>query len=535
LRQEDEDMSEIDYWKDQVVRARITRREFLERAAALGVSTALATRMLAKAGIGAEPKPGGKFRVGTGHGSTTDSLDPGTWENAFTVDIGVGLIGAELVAIDQKNNVVPALAESFEPSDDAKSWRYKLRKGVTFHNGKSLISHDVVATYNYHRGEGSKSAVKSALSTIVDVKADGPDTVIFTLSEGSADFHYISSDYHLPIFPSTDGKIDWASGVGAGPYILQKFEPGVRANYKRNPNYFGTTYFDEVEQLVIGDVTARTDALIAGEIDFIDRCDLKTVGLLKRNPDLGINNYTGFGHYAAPMNVTVPPFDNVDVRKAIKYSFDREELVKKVLFGYGTPGNDDPIAPSIRFATQPEPIYEYDPDKAKFHLGKAGLSSLKVDLSAADAAFVGAVDAAILMKEHAARIGIDINVIREPNDGYWNNVWMKKPWTMSVWLGRPTVDWMMTTAYAADATWNDTFWKHPRFNELLAAARAETDAGKRAGMYAEMQQILHDDGGVLVLMFNNYVEAHSKRVVHGELNSNYEHDGGQMYRRWWFA
>src|SRR5262245_10645038 len=528
-------MREIDYWKDQIVRGRITRREFFGRAAALGVSTALATTMLAKAGLGADPKPGGKFRVAIGHGSTTDSLDPGTWENQYTADIGMGLIGDGLVGIDQKTNVVPALAETFEPSDDAKSWVYKLRKGVTFHNGKTLTSDDVVATYNYHRGEGSKSAAKSALSTIADVKADGPETVVFTLTGGSADFPYITSDYHLPIFPSQDGKIDWSKGIGTGPYILDKFDPGVRATFKRNPNYYGKANFDEVELLSVTDVSARTNALVAGDVDYIDRCDLKTIGLLKRNPDVQISNLTGFGHYVAPMNVTMAPFDNADVRNAIKFSFDREEIFKKVLLGYGTAGNDNPIAPSIKFATQPEPVHKYDPEKAKFHLQKAGLSSLKVDFSAADAAFAGAVDSALLMKEHAAKVGIDINVIQEPNDGYWDNVWMKKPCTVSYWCGRPTVDWMMSTAYAADSAWNDTFWKNAKFNELLVAARAETHEEKRAAMYAEMQQILHDDGGIIVLMFNNYVSAYSKKLAHGDLNSNYDHDGGQMFKRWWFA
>jgi hypothetical protein len=134
--------------------------------------------------------------------------------------------GDGLVAIDQKTNATPNLAESFEPSDDAKSWVYKLRKGVTFHNGKTLTADDVVATYNYHRGQDSKSAAKSALSTIADVKADGPGTVVFTLTGGSADFPYITSDYHLPIYPSQDGKIDWSKGVGTGPFVLENFEPG---------------------------------------------------------------------------------------------------------------------------------------------------------------------------------------------------------------------------------------------------------------------------------------------------------------------
>ena len=139
------------------------------------------------------------------------------------------------------------------------------------------------------------------------------------------------------------------------------------------------------------------------------------------------------------MNVTVAPFDNVNVRMALKYAIDRKAIVDKVFYGHGTPGNDNPIAPTIQFAIDPQPRHDYDPEKAKAYLKKAGLDSLKVDLSVADAAFAGAVDAALLYKDSAAKAGIDINVIREPDDGYWDNVWLKKPWCMSYWNGRPTV------------------------------------------------------------------------------------------------
>ena len=108
----------------------------------------------------------------------------------------------------------------------------------------------------------------------------------------------------------------------------------------------------------------------------------------------------------------------VDVRLALKWSLDRAALVNTGVFGFGIPGNDNPIAPQTKFAINPEPVHKYDPEKVRFHLKKAGLSSLKVDFSTSDAAFATAVDTALLMKDQAGKAGIDINVIREPADGY---------------------------------------------------------------------------------------------------------------------
>ena len=149
-------------------------------------------------------------------------------------------------------------------------------------------------------------------------------------------------------------------------------------------------------------------------------------------------------------------------------------------------------------------------------------------------AFLGAVDTAVLFKEQAAKAGIDINIVREPDDGYWTDVWLKKPFVGSYWAGRPTCDWMFTLAYAADALWNETFWKHPRFNELLIQGRSETDEAKRAAIYAEMQQLVHDDGGPVNLVFNSYVSATDARLGHGEVASNWPDDGARLIERWWF-
>jgi peptide/nickel transport system substrate-binding protein len=384
----------------------------------------------------------------------------------------------------------------------------------------------------------STSAAKSVLAGVADIKADGPNTVIFTLSSGSADFPYLTSDYHIPIMPSKgNGTVDWQSGVRTGAFVFDKFEPGIRAKLKRNPNYYheGKPYFDEVEFITLADVTARANALTTGETHYMARCDLKTLDLLKSDADLEVNEETGFAHNTLPMLVDVPPFDNVDVRLALKYVIDRKEIVDKIFYGHAKAGNDNPISPIVPFAVDPTPTHSYDPDKAKFHLKKAGLSSLAVDLSVAEVAFSGAIDTGVLIKNSAAKCGVDVNVIREPNDGYWDNVWLKKGWSASYTSGRPTQDWMFATFYAADAAWNESHWKNPRFNELLLAARPETDEAKRAAMYAEMQQLVHDDSGMIILVFNNWVDANSKALAHGTIGSNWEGDGFRIAERWWFA
>ena len=519
--------------KKAVGQGKLSRRDFIAFTMASGMTLAASQLMFAQAAR-AEAKKGGTFKVGIGHGQTTDSLDPATWSNGFTFAFGKSVMGAPLVQVDSKNVAQPHVAESFEPSDGAQTWAFKIRKGVTFHDGRTLTPADVVATINYHIGADSKSPAKSVLSSIVEVKADG-DNVIFKLKGGNADFPFLLSDYHLSMYPSKDGKIDWEKGIGAGPYVLKNFEPGVKLQAERNPNYFKDTYFDAIEMLSIVDVAARTNAYLAGEVHFIDRADLKTIDMLKNAPNTELYNVSGFAHYTAPMHCDAKPFDDVNVRQAIKYAINREELVEKILYGYGSPGNDNPISESMKYAINPQPVYTYDPDKAKSLLKKAGMEGLKVDLSASDAAFAGGVDAAVLMADHAKKAGIEINVIKEPNDSYWDNVWLKKPWCLCYWGGRPVADMFLSVSLAADAAWNDTNWKNPRFNELLIAARAELDEKKRAEQYAEAQQLIHDDGGQIVLMYNNYVGALSTAVGHNAFNSDFDHDGGYMYERWWMA
>ena len=512
----------------------LSRRGVLQGASALGTAALLGPLGASRAA--AQPKQGGTLRLGIAHGSTTDTLDPGILENVFT-QVHAQCRHNQLTEILPDGSLTGEVAESWEASPDARTWTFKIRDGLTFHSGKTVTPDDVIASINYHRGEDSTSVAKPIVASVTDLTADGSNVVV-TLEDGNADFATLMADYHIAIMPGIDGRIDPASVDGCGPFVHQEWEPGVRAYVTRNPNYWkeGKPYFDAVELLSIIDPAARQNAVVSGEVDVIDRVDLQTVGLLQRAPGIQVLATSGTEHYGFPMDTRAAPFSDNNVRQALKYAIDRQELVDKILFGYGEIGNDHPIGRSNRYFAADLEQHAYDPDKAKFYLKEAGLDNLAVDIHVADAAFAGCVNSALLYSEKAAAAGITINVVREPNDGFWSNVWMVKPWSATYWGGRPTEDWMFSTTYARGAPWNETFWDNDRFNELLVMGRAELDDEKRREIYFEMQDLVSNQGGIVIPMFGQYVMAHSDRVAHpDQVSALWTLDGFRAVERWWFA
>lgn len=513
----------------------LTRRRLLQGAAAVTLLSGMPSLARAQEST---PKRGGSLRIGHSGGATSDSIDPATYAAGPVVTAMLGGVCNNLTEVDAEGNIVPELAESMEPSPDAKVWTFKLRKGVTFSNGKPLTPEDVIASFNHHRAEGTTSGAKAILAEITGIKKDGDNAVVFELKSGNADFPFLCAEYQLVIMPANaDGTLDWKSGIGTGGYTLEQHEPGVRIKLKRRADYWKTdrAWFDEVELLTINDPTARQNALLTGQVDVINSVDLKTLPLLQRKPGITIEEVTGTAHMVLPMWCDTDPFKDVNVRLALKYAIDREELLQKILRGHGHLGNDSPIAPANRFYAADLPQRVYDPEKAKFHLQKAGLSTLKVELSAATAAAAGALDAASLFQASAAKCGIDIAVKREPDDGYWSNVWLKKPFVTGYWNGRPTEDSMFSLVYAKGAEWNESHWDNERFNKLLVEARASLDDTLRKDMYREMQQLVSDDGGAIIPFFNNYIDARNDKVAHGKLASNRFFDGWKLIDRWWSA
>jgi peptide/nickel transport system substrate-binding protein len=522
-------------WQQLQARAKLgtlSRRDFLRVSAALGVSTSIATGVLSKAGYADEPKKGGTLRLGISGGSTTDNLDPLSYNNSAAVSVGYQIMNG-LIEIDAKQNATPELLESWEVQPGAKEWIFNVRKDVTFHNGKSLTADDVIYSVNRNRGKDSKSPIATSLAGITELKKLDEHQIKFTLDSGNADFLYVLADFHLLVVP--DGFKDWSKPVGTGAFTLEAWDPGIRAMTKRHHDYWkqGRGYVDAVELTVIADSAARMNALIAGQVDVIDRVDKKAVDLLKSAPSVSLLQSPAGWHGIMAMMMDRKPYDSKDLRLALRYAMDREQALQTLFNGFGSVANDHPVPKSDPFFNSELPQRGFDPDKAAYHFKKADLGGTRIEISASDAAFVGAVDMAVLLQASAKKAGIDLQVKKEPADGFWDNVWLKSPFTISYWNGRPAATEVLGIAYKSDAVWNETHWRNPDFDKMLLQAKAETDTTKRKSYLWEMQRMLYEDGGAIIPVFSDFLDGYSSSVKGQAPHSLFDLCNGRVAEKVW--
>lgn len=513
----------------------LNRRSLILGGAAVSAASALGLRpapLLAQTA----PRRGGTFRLAIQDFDTADTLDPQINETRFCMHVQYQLRNC-LIEVGPNGTLVPELATEWNSSDDLTRWVFKLRQGVEFHNGKTLTPEDVVFSINLHRGPNTISEAKALMEQISDVQVSAPDEVTVALVAPNAGFPALMALINMLIVPADD--MEFGKGIGTGGYTLESFEPGVAARVVRAPNYWkeGRGHFDAIETRCIADVNARTTALQTGQIDAMGGADTATAQLLAAMPGVKLIQTTGKQHYGFAMNVTDPLFQNPDVRLAMKLAIDRQAMVDTVLSGYGAIANDQPISVAYPDYNPDLPQHVYDPDKARALLEKAGVAGLTVPLHAADAPFTGAVDMAQLYAQQAAAAGITIDVQREPDDGYWSNIWGKRPMFATKWSGRVSEDVMLSLAYSRESigSWNETSWDNAAFNTALQAARGERDDEKRKQLYWECQSLIAEDGGLVAPVWADFLDATSDKVAHGELANDWELDGARAGERWWFT
>ncbi|HTR58553.1 MAG TPA: ABC transporter substrate-binding protein [Casimicrobiaceae bacterium] len=489
----------------------VTRRDILKMLAAGGMQAALAGSLATTAmSVHAQtPRKGGRIRVAGFGSSVNDTLDPAKQSGGTDYARGFMFYNG-LTVLDGTLTPQPSLAEEFT-TQDARTWVFKLRKGVTFHDGKPLTPNDVVYSILRHKDPATASKAKVLADQIDTVKATGPNEVTITLVSPNADLPAILGTYHFHIVK--EGTTDFNAGIGTGPFKVKEFKPGVRSIAVRNEGYWkpNRPYLDEIEFVGITDESARVNALLAGQVDLVSAVDPRSIERIK-----GTGKYTVFETKSVSytdliVRVDRAPGNNPDFVLALKYLLNRDQILNTIQLGNGALANDQPIAANNRFYFKGLPQRAYDPDKAKWHLQKANIGSAAIPVVASPAA-TSSVEIALVLQQAAQQIGLNLDVKRMPSDGYWSTHWMKHPVGFGNVNTRPTADLALTLFFKSDAPWNEAGWKNDKFDQLLVAARSEIDAGKRAQMYADMQTMIHNDGGVGIPMFISSLDGHATKL-----------------------
>jgi peptide/nickel transport system substrate-binding protein len=488
-----------------------SRRDVLAMLVAGGMQATLAGSLAAVAtSAHAEtPRKGGRIKVAGSTSGVSDTLDPAKQAN-YTDYVRGYMFYNGLTVLDGSLTPQPSLAEEFT-TKDAKTWVFKLRKGVTFHDGKPLTPQDVVFSMMRHKNPATGSKAKVLADQIEDVTATGPNEVTFRLTSPNADLPAILGTFHFHIVK--DGTTDFNAGIGTGPYKVKEFKPGVRSIAVRNDNYWkpGRPYLDEIEYVGISDETARVNALLAGELDLIGTVNPRSIDRVNGSGKHAIFETKGVSYTDLIMRRDSGPGSNPDFVEAMKLLFNREQMLKSIQIGRGVVANDQPIAPGNRFYFQGLKQRPYDGDKAKWHLQRAKLGGASIPVVASPAA-TNSVEMALVLQYAARQAGLNLDVRNMPADGYWSQHWMKHPIGFGNVNTRPTADLALTLFFKSDAPWNEAAWKNEKFDQLLVAARGETDTAKRAQMYADMQVMVSQDGGIGIPMFLSGLDGHNKKL-----------------------
>lgn len=516
---------------DEIRSGGLSRRQFLQAASVAGMGLSLAGLFsggVAEAATKKKAATGGRkplLRIST-IAPADGSVDPVLANNGGALLL-LGLAGEYLCYDNNQGVLEPRVAESWSANADSTVWTFKIRKGITFHNGKKLTAADVVATFDRLADPANKSNALSVFKGVLqkgNTKKVDDYTVTFTLDTPVGSFpFYVSSDNYNGIILPVDYAGKWTDTfIGAGPWILEKYTVDQGVTFKRNPTYFAKDRqpnFDRLQVTQYKDAGARLAALQSGQVDWDAFSAANTATTLKSDPNFTVVQSPSAGHLQLHLRTDKGPFStDKRLRQAMLLALDRPGIVSAVVNGFAALGNDSPMAPG--FATTDKSVAQRAKDiaKAKSLLAAAG----KPDGFDVTLATWGRADLTLLaqvVKQSAKDIGINVTIDIADQDGsaYYDSKhvpsWLNSDFGITEYGHRGVPNVYLASALMSTGTWNAAHYNSPDFDAAAKTYIASSDISVQKAQSTKIQQILLEDSPVGFTFFANVLDVSKKALT----------------------
>ena len=490
----------------------LSRRQLLKYSG-LGLAAVAGSSLLTACGDdgGGSGSKGGQLIHGATGGGSKDTLDPHQPVTAADIARCTNLF-EPLLFWNNDYQLEPALAESVEPSGDAKTWTVNMRQGVTFHNGQPVTAEDAWLSIRRVADPKAPLSAGGQLSQIIDFESSkvvDEATLQIVLNTPYALLDSLLAEYTLGIIPG--GEFDAANPVGTAAFAYKSFQAGKTSTFTRYDDYWGdAALLDELVIQDFSDDNAKVNAFQANQIQTLDNLPYNLIETIE-GAGGGVLEADGGQWVPFTMRVDQAPFNDVRVRQAMRLIVDRQAMIDQTLSGYGTLGNDLYAPLDVMYADD-LPQREQDIDQAMSLLASAGAEGLQVELFTGDDIGSVAVPAANLFAEQAKAAGVEVKVTKKTpfyDDDYLSYTFAQDFWNTRNYIPQAVVG---TFPPELGGTYNETHWDNEEHRNLVDAAAKEVDEAVRADLVHQAQEIEYNEGGLIIWGFRKQIDAYASNV-----------------------
>jgi len=511
---------------DEFLAGRLTRRELLRYASAIGLTALPAFAGLAGLGLPRSAQAQGVAKPGdqtirVAHLMPAGAVDPLTVTDAGALCL-LSQTGEFLANDDAQGHLQPALALSWQANAKADVWTFKLRPNVKFHDGQPFGAKDVVATFDRLADPASGSAALSVLKGVLSkggTKAIDDHTVEFHLDAPNGNFaYYVSSDnYNAVMLPANYAGNYEKTFIGTGPFKLERYEARRGASFVRNPDYWGDKALPaRVQFAFYADEQAQLLALQGHQADVMGTFTVQGgIGILN-NPDFKVIGVRSSAHRQIHMRNDSPTFKDKRVRQALALALDRDVMVRGLFKGRAVVGNDSPFAPIFPSTATNVPQRQIDLAKARQLLAQAGVAN-GFDVTLTTEKYMEIPDLAVVVQNAAKAIGVRIALKVESQSQYYGagtfgkSDWLDSPLGITDYGHRGVPNVFLNAPLTSGGTWNAAHFRNPQYDKLVAQFAATLDVAAQKQVAAQIQTLLLDETPVIIPYF--YDQLIAQRAV----------------------